>query len=157
VISHLANLVGNGIKLGNNCRIDPFVTITGYVTIGDNVHIGVGVCIFGGGGVIIGDKVSLSPGCKIFSTNEDADSGYLSNPTLEDSHAHTAPVIIGNRSVIGSNSVVLPGLVIGDDVQVGALSLVKQDLASGFIYAGIPAKALREKPQLIERKHDGSE
>jgi acetyltransferase-like isoleucine patch superfamily enzyme len=148
MISPLANIVGEKVKIGKNCRIDPFSTITGDVVLGDNVHIGVGACIFGGGGVILGDMVSLSPGAKIFSATEDADSGMLSNPTIKNHSAKTGIVIVGARSIIGANSVVLPGINIGEDVQVGALSLVNVSLPSGHIYAGIPAKVLREKPRL---------
>ena len=147
-VSHLANIVGN-LVAGENCRIDPFVTITGNVTIGDNVHIGVGVCIFGGGGVTIGDKVSLSPGCKIFSATEDPDSGHLSNPTLPDHKAKSAPVRIGHRSIVGANSVVMPGVSIGDDVQIGALSFVRADVLKSSIVAGIPVHKLRDKPKLV--------
>ena len=147
-VHKLANLVGT-IKVGKNCRIDAFVTITGKVTLGDNVHIGVGACIFGGGGVSIDDCVSLSPGCKIFSATEDPDCGYLSNPTLPNHKAKEAPVRIGKRSIIGANSVVMPGVHIGDDVQIGALSFVRQSIRSGTISAGIPAQKLRDKPSLV--------
>lgn len=149
-ISPLSNIVGN-LKLGKNCRIDPYVTITGDVTLGDFVHIGVGVCIFGGGGVRIGDMVSLSPGCKLFSTNEDADSGLLSNPQVDPRHCATGEIVIGDRSVIGANAVVLQGVTVGNDVQVGALSLVNRDLEAGFIYAGVPVRKLRAKPPLNRR------
>jgi len=147
-INKLANIVGT-LKAGKDCRIDAFVTITGNVTIGDNVHIGVGVCIFGGGGVTIGDKTSLSPGCKIFSSTEEPNSGKLSNPTLKDRYARTAPVVIGKRAIIGANSVVLPGVMIPDDTQIGALSLVNRSIPSG-IHAGIPTKRLRDKPPIKE-------
>lgn len=153
MIHPLANIVGNQVTMGENCRIDPFVTITGRVTLGNNVHVGVGVCIFGGGGVTVGDCVSLSPGCKIFSATEDADSGMLSNPTVTPHSARTAPVIIGARSVIGSNAVVMPGVSIGDDSQVGALSFVNGSLEGGQIYAGIPVRRLRAKPRLVQREY----
>lgn len=145
-INKLSNIAGN-LTMGKDCRIDAYVTITGDVTIGDNVHIGVGVCIFGGGGVTIGDMVSLSPGCKIFTATEDANSGMLSNPTLKHRYAKTAPVVIGHRSVIGANSIILPGVTIPDDTQVGALSLVNQSIPAG-IHAGIPTRRLRNKPPL---------
>ncbi len=144
------NIVGTLIQ-GKDCRIDAYVTITGHVTLGDNVHIGAGVCIFGSGNVSIGDKTSLSPGCKIFSATEDPNSGYLSNPTLPDRYARTEPVVIGKRCVIGANSIVLPGVTISDDTQVGALSMVNRNLGSG-IYAGIPVKRLRDKPALRNKK-----
>lgn len=149
MISHLANIVGN-LTCGENCRIDPFVTITGNVTLGNNVHIGVGVCIFGKGGVFVGDMTSLSAGCKIFTSTEDPDSGHLSNPTVPNNRAKTLPVHIGKRSIIGANSVVLPGAVIPDDTQVGALSLVNKEIEGNSIHAGIPVRRLRDKPEIIQ-------
>ena len=151
MVHPLANIAGE-LTAGESCRIDPFVTITGRVTLGKNVHVGIGACIFGAGGVEIGDEVSIASGCKIFSATEDADSGMLSNPTITPHYARTAPVVIGARAVIGANSVVMPGVSIGEDTQVGALSFVNATLPGGQIYAGIPVRRLRAKPRLKQIK-----
>lgn len=52
---------------------------------------------------------------------------------------------IGARTFLGLNSVVLPRSRVGDDVVVGALSLVKGELASGTVAAGTPARVLRTR------------
>lgn len=52
------------------------------------------------------------------------------------------PISIGNDVFIGSNSVILPGVTIGDNVIVGAGAVVSRDLVSGFVYVGIPARKL---------------
>lgn len=53
-----------------------------------------------------------------------------------------APIVIGSNVFIGSRSIILPGVTIGDDVVIGAGSVVTRDIASGTIAAGVPARAL---------------
>lgn len=144
MISPLANVVGELIT-GENCRIDPFVTITGKVSLGNNVHIGVGACIFGSAGVVIGDDCSISPGAKIFTGSYDAETGYLANPQLKDKCYAEGPVVIRNRCIVGANSIVLPNVVLWDDVLVGAQSLVKRDIPENCIAVGVPAKFHKRK------------
>jgi galactoside O-acetyltransferase len=129
-------------------RIDAFSTMTGTIKLGRCVHIGCNCTLIGGAGITIGDEVSLSPGVKIFSTTEDVDSGLLSNPQVDPRSMIAAPVLIGDRCVIGAGTVILPGSVIEDDVVVGALSLVRGRLESGRIFAGIPTRFLRSRPPL---------
>ena len=52
---------------------------------------------------------------------------------------HTAPVTIGACVPIGSGTIVLPGVDIGEGAAVGAMSLVPRSLAGWAIYAGNPA------------------
>ena len=51
-----------------------------------------------------------------------------------------SPVNIGNNVFVGMNSTILKGTSIGDNVIIGAGSLVKGELESNSVYAGIPAK-----------------
>ena len=106
--------------------------------------------MIGGFGFEMGEGCALSPGVRVFTATDDMDSGYVS------SHA-AAPirkavkrgmVKFGRYVVIGSNSVVLPGVTIGDEVQVGALSLVNRSLAGHGIYVGAPARLMRARPKL---------
>jgi acetyltransferase-like isoleucine patch superfamily enzyme len=135
LVHELSNLVGDRIVIGRNCRIDPFVTITGNVRIGDNTHIGTGACIFGEGGVTIESGVSVSPGVKVYTRTD-------CNPQDDDGSEHI-PVLLKEKSMIGTNSVVLPGTVVGARTVIGALSLAKGKLLDGWLYAGVPAKAIR--------------
>lgn len=138
MISHLANIAGN-LQCGDNCRIDPFVTITGDVKLGNNVHIGVGACIFGSEGVEIGNDCSISPGAKLFTGSFDCETGYRANPQVDDKQYYKGKIKIGNRCIVGANSVILPNVELSDDVLIGAVSLVKKSLEKG-IYAGATAK-----------------
>jgi acetyltransferase-like isoleucine patch superfamily enzyme len=135
----LSNLSGT-LSAGENCRIDAFVTMTGRVKLGKDVHIATGACLFGSHGIEIGDGVSISPGAKIFSASEDTKSHYVSNPQLDQREYYCGSVTIKDYAVVGANSVVLPNVVIGKGAQIGCLSLVKHSVPDYEIRAGIPVK-----------------
>jgi galactoside O-acetyltransferase len=148
-----ASLYGlENIEIGSNVRIDDFVVIiaTGKLVIGDFVSIP-NFCFFGAkNGISIGNFVTFAPGVKIFSASDDYDGNCLTGvmvPTEMSGGKH-APVMIEDHVLIGCGSVVLPGCSIAQGCSIGALSLVKADLAPWGVYAGIPA--IRKK----ERKKD---
>jgi galactoside O-acetyltransferase len=60
-----------------------------------------------------------------------------------------ADVIIGRHVIIGSGSVILPGVSLGDGVAIGALSMVSQNCDPFYIYAGVPAKKIKERSKNI--------
>lgn len=51
-------------------------------------------------------------------------------------------IVVGNNVYIGTRSTILRGVTIGDNVIVGACTLVNKDLPSGGVYAGVPAKRI---------------
>lgn len=51
-------------------------------------------------------------------------------------------VLIGNNVFVGVNSVILPGIKIGNDVIIGALTLVDKDIPDGVVVAGVPARII---------------
>ncbi len=53
-------------------------------------------------------------------------------------------IILGDRVWIGAGVTVLGGVEIGNDVIVGACSLVNKNLEAGWIYTGIPAKKFKK-------------
>ncbi len=57
----------------------------------------------------------------------------------------TGMVEIGREVMLGANSTVLPGIIIGDGAVVGAGSLVNRDIPPGALVAGVPARVIREK------------
>ena len=152
MIHPLANIAGK-VTVGEGSRIDAFVTITGRVTIGRNVHISTGACIFGGEGVEIGDYSAVSVQAKIFTATEDLSGESFVNPTVDhDRIPHKAPVSIGRHCVVGAGSVLLPGAKFHDGACCGALSLVKEPLAAWSIYAGTPAKYLKARSRAVLEK-----
>lgn len=149
LIHKLANIATKDLVMGHNCRIDAFVTITGDVTIGDNVHIGTGVSIFGSHGVTIGNGVSLSPGCKLFTGTDDPNLPLVTNPQLKERGGKYGPITIGDYSSIGAGAVILPNVTIARECQVGALSLVNDSfVADNSVIAGIPAVVVKRREHL---------
>ena len=55
-----------------------------------------------------------------------------------------ADVKVGNNCFVGYGSILLPGVTIGDEVIVGAGSVVTKDVPSNSIVAGNPARVIRE-------------
>jgi acetyltransferase-like isoleucine patch superfamily enzyme len=55
-------------------------------------------------------------------------------------------VHIGSNVMIGANSIILPGVTIGDDAIIGAGTVVHKDVAAGSFVAGNPLQVIREGP-----------
>src|SRR5690554_3565123 len=156
-ISDKASLYGcANISIGNNVRIDDFCVLSageGGITIKNNVHIAINASIIGAGEVLIEDFCGISARVAIYSSNDDYSGEYMSNPTVpeEFTNVNRAPVAVGKHVIIGAGSVVLPGVVIEEGAVIGALSLVNTRCERFGIYAGVPAKRIKErKTKLLE-------
>ena len=74
-----------------------------------------------------------------------ATAGHPILPELrERAYQYNAPVHIGQNCWIGAGAIILPGIIIGDNVVVGAGSVVTMDLPSSVVEVGNPCKVLRE-------------
>lgn len=67
--------------------------------------------------------------------------------------AQGRPVTIGERVWIGARAMILPGAVIEDDVVVAAGAVVSGRLSSHGVYAGVPAKRIRELAGAVPRQN----
>lgn len=138
------------ISLGNSCRIDDFCVLaagTGGITIGCHVHIAVGSTIIGTGKVTLSDFSGLSSRVAIYSSSDDYSGKTMTNPTVPSAYTGVihADVYLGKHVIIGSGSVVLPGVVLEEGVAIGALSLVTKSCKAFGIYAGNPARFVKER------------
>jgi acetyltransferase-like isoleucine patch superfamily enzyme len=61
------------------------------------------------------------------------------------------PIVIGNNVFIGMDSMILPGVTIGDDCVIGAGSVVSRDVPSGSVAVGTPARVVRSVAEYLER------
>ncbi|MBB6186261.1 acyltransferase [Rhodanobacter sp. MP7CTX1] len=138
------------ITLGDNVIIDDFVLIYARAPtiIGSHVHIASFCSLVGGGELRIGDFCSLSSGVRVLTGSDDFLGGGLTNSTIptEFRHVTRSHVHIGRHAMIGVNTVLLPGVSIGEGAAVGAGSLVNRELAPWGVYVGSPARQLRERP-----------
>jgi galactoside O-acetyltransferase len=143
------------IRLGNDIRIDDFCVIiaTGLLNVGNFVHVPNFCWIGSAHGVDLHDFVSLAPGVKIFSSSDDYSGERLTGPVVprELTGGKKGKVTLGRHVVVGAASVILPGCRIGEGCSVGALSLVNEDLEPWGVYAGIPARRLRDRKKDLLR------
>lgn len=139
------------ISLGDDVRIDGYCTLVAAgatgIQIGANVHLGGYCALLGAEGITMADFSTLSWGVKVFTRSDDFSGQFMTNPTVPEpfTRATKAPVRIGRHCVVGSGCVVLPGASIGDGCAVGALSLVRGELAPWTVQGGVPARVLRER------------
>ncbi|MGB8687983.1 MAG: acyltransferase [Microcoleus sp.] len=95
------------------------------------------------------DFTALSSGVRVFTGNEDYLGGCLTNSSVP--YPYRRPtrsfVYIRKHAIIGANTVILPGVVIGEGAAIGANSLVTKDCEPWKIYGGSPAKAIKTRPQ----------
>lgn len=143
------------IEIGNNVRIDGYCSIiaagNGWLKLGSYIHVG-GYCLLSAGdGIHMDDFSGLSQGVRIYSRTDDYSGNHLTNPTVP--HRYTGvirgTVSLGRHVIIGSGSVILPNLVIGEGSSVGALSLVTKSLESWGIYFGCPVKRLKDRAKRL--------
>jgi acetyltransferase-like isoleucine patch superfamily enzyme len=146
------------ISIGENSRIDDFCVISGKVTIGRNVHVAVFCNIAGGSeGVTLEDFSGLAYGCQVFSQSDDYSGKTLTNPTVPAIFKGETKkaVRIGRHCIVGTNSLIFPGVTLGEGCSVGAVSMVSNDTEEWSIYSGVPAKKLKNrKRDLLELEKD---
>jgi len=71
----------------------------------------------------------------------------MTNPMIPDEYTNVvyADVTIGKHVIVGSGTVILPGVTLEEGVAVGALSLVSKKCHAFGIYSGVPAKRIKER------------
>jgi maltose O-acetyltransferase len=128
---------------GENVSLHLPICIMGpeCVSIGDNVTINAFVHMWGHGGIVIGNNCLIASHCAITSLTHNPESLLFNEQNI------AKPVIIGENVWIGSHVIILPGVTLGDNIIIGAGSLVNKDLASNSVYAGTPVKKLRDLEQ----------
>ncbi len=129
-------------ELGENCYIEPpFHSNWGgaHVHLGKNVYCNFGVTMVDDTHIYIGDYTMLGPNVTV------ATAGHPILPELrEKCYQYNMPVRIGKNCWLGAGVIVLPGITIGDNVVIGAGSVVTKDIPSNVIAVGNPCRVLRE-------------
>jgi len=154
-ISRRASLYGaSRIVLGDHVRIDDFCVLSagdGGIEIGSYIHIAVYSSLIGAGRITVHDFANISSRVSIYSSSDDYSGETMTNPMVPDAYKRVdhAPVVIGRHVIIGSGSIVLPGVTLHEGVAVGALSMVNRDIDPFMICAGVPAKPVKPRSRAL--------
>ena len=129
-------------EVGEGCWIEPpFHANWG----GHHVHFG--CMVYANYGLTMVDDTHIYVGdCTMFGPNVVvATAGHPILPELrEQQYQYNMPVRIGRNCWIGAGAIILPGITIGDNVVVGAGSVVTRDLPDSVVAVGNPCRVLRE-------------
>lgn len=113
----------------------------------DSIELGVRVAfnnscyVNGYGGLKIGDRTGLGPGVMIHTANHGIDPSL----PIVDQGWDKRPVTIGSDCYIGMGVIIVPGVNIGDNVIIGAGSVVTKDIPSNSLAVGNPCKVLKSR------------
>lgn len=157
-ISKKASFYGiERISIGSNVRIDDFCVLSageGGIDIGSYIHIAVYSSLIGGGKITLSDFCNISSRVSIYSSNDDYSGEFMTNPMVSEEYTNvtTDSVVVGKHTIIGSGSVVLPGVVLGEGVAVGALSLVNRTADPFSVIVGNPAVKIKDRSKALLEK-----
>src|SRR5205807_1097003 len=110
--------------------------------LGAHCWIGEGAVLDASGGLTIGEHTSIGLNVLVFTH-----SSWLANMMLENHSGsdliERKPVSIGKGCFIGGNSVIMPGVSIGDFATVNPLSVVTRDVPDHCLVSGNPARVFQ--------------
>ncbi len=128
-------------EIGENCYIEPPLHSNfggGHVHFGKNIYANFGLTLVDDTHIYVGDYTMFGPNVVV------ATAGHPILPELrQQGYQYNAPVRIGKNCWIGAGVVIVPGVTIGDNVVVGAGSVVTRDLPSDVVAVGNPCRVLR--------------
>lgn len=138
------------ISIGSNVRIDDFCVLSGGeggIVIGNYIHISVYSLLIGAGKITLSDFSGLSSRVSIYSSNDDYSGATMTNPMLPKEYTGVthADVFLGKHVIVGSGSIILPGVTLEEGAAVGAMSLVQKNCLAFGVYFGSPAKIIKKR------------
>lgn len=144
-------------KFGNNCFIAPNATVVGNVLMGDDCSIWFNAVVRGDVNfIIMGNKVNVQDGACIHCTYQRFGTTIGNNVSI----GHNAIVhgcILHDNTLIGMGSIIMDGAVVNSNtiIAAGAVVLEGTNCKTGSIYAGVPAKKIKDiPPEMISGEID---
>jgi len=117
------------IEDGKPTKYNWIVRHTKNFSLGYKTDIGAFTYINALRGVTIGDFVQIGSHCSLYSVS-----------TVDEKEGE---VILKKNCKIGSHSVIMPGVTIGENSIIGAFSYVNHDIADDVVAFGVPAREIR--------------
>ncbi len=128
-------------EIGEGCYIEPPFHSNfggGHVHFGKNVYANFNLTAVDDTHIYVGDCTMFGPNVTL------ATAGHPIIPELRaQGYQYNFPIRIGKNCWLGAGVVVMPGVTIGDNVVVGAGSIVTKDLPSNVVAVGNPCRVLR--------------
>jgi carbonic anhydrase/acetyltransferase-like protein (isoleucine patch superfamily) len=136
-------------RMGNNCFVAPNATIVGDVVMGDECSVWFNTVIRGDvNSIVIGNKVNIQDGAIIHCTFKKTKTIIGNNVSI----GHNAIVhgcTVHDNVLIGMGAIVMDNAEIGSNtiIAAGAVVLEGTRIEAGVIYAGIPARKIKDVPE----------
>jgi len=111
------------------------------LSIGDRSYIGLNARL--GGKITIGSDVIMGPDVVIMTASHEYKDSQI--PINQQGNIEEKEVIIGDDVWIGTRSILMPGVIIGDHSIIGAGSVVTKSFPKYSILAGSPAKIIKNR------------
>lgn len=118
------------IKSGRLTKYNWLVQHKEGLLLGKNTDIGAFTYINAKYGVEISEDVQIGSHCSIYSVS-----------TID---GKTGRVVLKKNCKIGSHSVIMPGVTVGENSIVGAFSFVNKDIPDNVVALGVPAKVIKK-------------
>ncbi len=143
------------IRLGNYVLIDDFTILDGTIMIGDHVHISSHCELLTGdqSTIIIGDCCAISSHTSLYALTDEYVGPYLPGPAIPRRYRWITQkdICLERFVIIGTHSVVLPGVCLGEGCSFGAMSMINESTPPGGMYVCAATHKLRK---LCQRKID---
>lgn len=141
------------VHIGDFTIIDDFTYVSGGFEIGRYGHVAPNVNLIGARGTIrAGDFVGIAAGCCIYASSSDYLNASLDLPSVPAEFQFggtTEDVLLGDHVLLGSHTVVLPGVVLPEGVATAAHTVLrKKDYEPWTLYGGWNAEPI------ARRRHD---
>lgn len=140
------------VEIGDNVIIDDFTYISTAMKLHSNVHISSGCKIIGGRNsyVEMHSFSTLAPNVVLSAGSDDYLDGIATPmvPLEYKANVKIGSIILNKHCIVGAASVVLPDVVFEEGACIGALSIANKNLEPYTLYAGIPAKKIKERNKI---------
>ncbi len=136
----IAQVVKELFRKSENAMVNPpfYCDYGSHIEVGKNFFANYNCTILDVAKVKIGDNCQMAPNVAIYT------AGHPIHPaTRNTAYEYGKEVTIGDNCWIGGNVVICPGVHIGDNVVIGAGSVVTKDIPDWSLAAGNPCKVLR--------------
>ena len=129
-----------GIHIGENADICAHCFMGNrLLQVGNDTFINYNVWFNTAGGITIGERCNIA--CDVMFITSTHEIGTQKQRAYGNVSSR---IVVGDGTWIGARSTILPGVTIGNGVVIGAGSVVTKDCEDNCLYAGNPARKIRE-------------